>query len=514
MKAIHKLRLLFPAELAVPGCLALFTLLLHFLFNGRYGYFIDEYYYIACTEHPALGYVDHPPLSIAVLAVWRGLFGDALFALRFLPAVMGAFTVYLTGLLVREFRGGRFAQAVACITVIICPLFLAIHNYYSMNAYDILFWTLAAFLIARIIKDERPGLWIALGVVLGLGLLNKIDVLWLGAGIFCGIIFTGQRKSLLTLWPYIAAAIALVLFLPHILWQVRNGWPTLEFIHNARTLKYQGITRLDFLISLVMEMHPLTVPVWIAGLAALITGSLKRFRIIGIIWLTAFVILFLSGQSKAEYLGAAFPMILAAGGVALEEFARRRPWPMFKPAVIGLLLLGGAFMAPLTLPVLPVETFIAYSRALGLQPESAESKQLAELPQHFADQFGFENMAETVARVYHNLSREDRGECVIIASHYGFAAAIDFYREKFETPRAITAQNSYWMWGPGDMPGTVGLVVGIKEEEIRRFYKSVMAMDTVRSRYAMPYENNVPVFLCREPLGTLQDVWLAVKHYE
>ena len=156
MNAMRKVRILFPAELVVPSCMALFTLLLHFLFNGRYGYFIDEYYYIACTEHPALGYVDHPPLSIAVLAVWRGLFGDSLFALRFLPAVAGAITVYLTGLFVREFHGERFAQAVACIAIIICPLFLAMHNYYSMNAYGIMFWAVAAYLIVRIIKDERP----------------------------------------------------------------------------------------------------------------------------------------------------------------------------------------------------------------------------------------------------------------------------------------------------------------------------------------------------------------------
>ena len=281
--------------MTVPGLLALVTLLLHFLFNGRYGYFIDEYYYIACSDHPALGYVDHPPLSIAILAVWRGLFGDSLFALRFLPAVMGAISVYITGLLVREFKGGRFAQAAACLGVMICPLFLFIFNYYSMNAFAILWWTIAASLIVRIVKDERPRWWIALGFILGLGLLNKIDVLWLGAGIFFGLVFTKKRESLLAPWPYVAAGIALLLFLPHILWQIAHGWPTLEFIANARALKYQGITRLDFLTSLVMDIHPLLFPVWIAGLAALLLGSLKRFRILGIIWLTAFAILLIGG---------------------------------------------------------------------------------------------------------------------------------------------------------------------------------------------------------------------------
>ena len=507
-------RHMFASPLVVTGGLALFTLLLHLVFNGRYGYFIDEYYYIACSEHPALGYVDHPPFSIAVLAVWRALFGDALGALRFLPALAGALTVYLTGVLARDFGGGRFAQATACLAVIVSPLFLFTRNYYSRNAFDILLWTAAACFLARIIRRPAPKWWIGLGVVLGIGLLNKLSVLWLGAGILAGLAFTEQRKLLLSWWPYLAAAIALLMFLPHVLWQIANGWPTLEFIHHARALKYQGISRLDFLWSLVMEMHPLTVPIWIAGLVTLLAGRLQRYRLIGILYLTAFAILFFSGQSKAEYLGGAFPMVLAAGGVALEAFAERRAWAAFKPAVIGLLVLGGALMAPFALPLLPVESFIAYSRFLGMQPSSAESKELAELPQHFADQFGFENVAETVARAYHNLAQEDRSQCVIIASHYGFAAAIDFYREKFDTPGAICAHNSYWLWGPGYKRGDVALVVGLPEEEVRRHFGSVTAVDTVRSQYAMPYENNVPLFLCRRPSRALQGVWPEVKHYE
>ena len=210
----------------------------------------------------------------------------------------------------------------------------------------------------------------------------------------------------------------------------------------------------------------------------------------------------------------AFPVILAAGGVALENYAARRPWRMFKPAVLSVLILGGAVIAPNYLPILPVETYIAYSRVLGTQRKSDEGKRQAELPQHFADQFGFENMAETVARAYHSLSLPDRSKCIIIASHYGFAAAIDFYREKLDIPNAVSTHNNYWLWGPGNKTGTVALAVGLPEETMRRFYNSVTAMDTIRSPYAMPYENNVPVFLCREPLGTIQEIWPTVKNYE
>ncbi len=253
--------------------LAVVKLALHLVFQGRYGYFIDELYYYACADHVSWGYVDHPPFSMALLAVNRALFGTSLMALHWLPALLGAVTVFLTGLLTRELGGGKFAQIIAALCVIINPLYLFMHNYYSMNSYDIFFWALSFYLLIRLIKTQKPTLWLMLGLVLGLGLLNKIDVLWLGTGIFAGLIFTPERRWLKTPWPYVAAAIAALLFLPHVLWQIHYGWPTLEFIHNATAYKYAGITRGAFLFALCVEMHPLALPVWLTGLGSLLWGG-------------------------------------------------------------------------------------------------------------------------------------------------------------------------------------------------------------------------------------------------
>jgi 4-amino-4-deoxy-L-arabinose transferase-like glycosyltransferase len=531
---------------ALIGLFAAMLAGLHLLFNRQYGYFIDEFYYLACANHLSWGYVDHPPFSIALLAVSRAVFGDSLFGLRLLPALAGAGTVILTGLTVKEMGGGRTAQTIAFLGILINPLYLFMFNYYSMNSVDILLWTAAIYLVVRILNSgnisvaagagalaspeavvnlgepysmasllrRRPHwLWVLLGVVLGIGLLNKIDVLWLGAGLAAGIVVGPYRRLLRTRWPWIAAGIAALIFLPHILWQISHGWPTLEFMHNATVWKYSGISRLDFLKSLVLELHPLALPLWLAGLMSLLVFRLsKDFRVLGIIWLTVFLILLINGHSKGEYIAPAMPPLLAAGGVALERFfATRRRW--MRIAAIGLLLCGGAVTAPYALPVLPVDSFIAYSKILGIQPGNAESKAMGPLPQHYADMFGWENMVATVARVYRTLTPDEQARCTIYGMHYGFAGAIDFYHEKYGLPGAVTGHNSYWLWGPGDRDGSVVIKTGGSPEDVAPYFESVTAADTIRCEYAMPYETNVPVYVCRGMKVPLREIWPKVKFY-
>jgi 4-amino-4-deoxy-L-arabinose transferase-like glycosyltransferase len=143
------------------------TLALHLLVNGRYGYWIDELYFIACGDHLAWGYVDHPPLIAVVAKVSRWLLGDSLFAIRFFPAVAGALLVYLTGRIARQLGGGRFAQILAAIAVIVVPVFLAFHNLLTMNAFEPLLWTLCTYTVIVIIKTDRQPLWLAVGAIAG-----------------------------------------------------------------------------------------------------------------------------------------------------------------------------------------------------------------------------------------------------------------------------------------------------------------------------------------------------------
>jgi hypothetical protein len=495
--------------------LGLLKLLVQLLAIHAYGYFRDELYYIACSDHLAWGYVDQPPLSIALLWLNRHLWGDSLGALRMPPALAGAAVVILTGLLAHELSGGRFAQALAAASVIVAPVYLAIHHYYSMNAFDILFWTVAAYLVVLIIKTEQPWLWPALGLVIGLGLENKLSVLWLAAGLVAGLVLTPERRFLRTRGPWVAAMLALVLFLPHLLWQIRTGWPTLEFIRNATAEKMVALSPLRFLAEQWLMMQPLTLPIWLTGLLALLfLPALKPFRSLGFLYLTVLFILLLNGKSRPEYLSPAYPILLAAGAVVIERELRRVNRPWIGPAGLAILLLGGGLTAPFALPILPVERFIAYQNRLGVRPANSEVSELGELPQFYADMFGWPQMAATVAAVYRSLPREQQSGCVVITDNYGEAAAIDFFGKAYGLPPAISSHNNYGLWGPGHWSGQVAIVLARSSTRLATGFRQVTRVGTIRSRYAMPFETELPVFVCRGLRGNPAVLWPQIRHYE
>ncbi|MCW8823249.1 MAG: glycosyltransferase family 39 protein, partial [Ignavibacteriaceae bacterium] len=193
------------------------------LYFTSYGIFRDELYYIACANRPAFGYVDQPPLSIWVLAVWKFFLGDSLFVIRLLPAFVSSATLFFLGLFTFRLGGGRSAVIIAMVTFMLSPIFLGMITIYSMNVFDFFFWILAAYIFLQISESTNSNLWYALGVVIGLGLLNKTSMLWLGAGVFIGTLFTPLREELKTKYPYIAAGIALLIFSPYIIWNLTHN---------------------------------------------------------------------------------------------------------------------------------------------------------------------------------------------------------------------------------------------------------------------------------------------------
>ncbi|MBU1707432.1 glycosyltransferase family 39 protein [bacterium] len=495
--------------------LGLFKFLLHLLTSGGYGYFRDEFYYIACSEHLAFGYVDQPPLSIAFLWLNRLILGDSLFALRFLPALSGGVVVVLTGLMARELGGNRFAQVLAAIAIIIAPVNLFVHHFFSMNCFDYLFWALAMYIIIRILKEENLKLWLMLGLVLGLGLMNKISVLWLGAGLFAGLLLTSNRKTLLTIGPWLAAVLATLLFLPHILWQISNHWPTIEFMRNVSQWKMLQDSPIAFFFEQILLMNPITFPIWMLGLLFLLFAKkMKPFRVLGIIYLTVFLILVLNRTSRASYLAAAYPILFAAGALNIADFFKKQNMAWLKSVSISLLVIGGIALAPFGLPVLPVETYIAYAKKIGIEPPSEEKKELGKLPQLYADMFGWENMVATVADVYHSLPPEEKSECVIMCGNYGEAGAIDFFGSKYNLPKAISGHNNYWLWGPKNLDGNITITLGLPREHLEFSFESVEQAAIIHSEYAMPFENDLPVYLCRHIKFPLQQIWPQTKHYE
>ena len=497
--------------------LALTKLLIHLAVNlaGGYGYFRDELYYIACSEHMAWGYVDQPPFSIGALWLSRLLFGDSLFALRIFPAISGAIVVALAGLMTRELGGKKFAQILAPCSVIIAPLTLGTNSFFSMNSFDVLFWTLSFYLIILILKKNEQKHWLLLGIVLGLGLLNKISVLWLSAGFAVGLLLSPNRKLFLTRTVWIAATITLLLFLPHIVWQVENGFPTIEFIKNATALKYVAVSPFVMFIQQSLNMNPVTFPIWIAGLIYFLTSkSVRQFQILPIIYLVVFFILVVNRNSKAEYLGPMFPILFALGAFAIEIFILKFNWRWIKPVALILLIFSGIVVSPFAIAILPIETFISYSQALGMAPSTPEKKELGKLPQFYADMFGWESMVAAIAVAFDSLTPAEKAKCVIVGNNYGEAGAIDFFGWKYNLPKAISGHNNYWIWGPRNATGEVVIRLGGSRESLLESYKEVTPMGFFKDKYCMPYENNKPLYVCKGRRTPLKDDWSNFKHYE
>jgi hypothetical protein len=512
MNKVASKKIMFP--LAV---LSFIKLVIHLGTNAiaGYGIFRDELYYIACSNRLDLGYVDHPPLSIYLLSLSRQIFGESLFAIRIFPALAAAFTVFLTGLLVRKIGGGRFAVTLAALAVMLAPIQLGMNTVYSMNCFDILLWVLLAYVVILAVHEDRPKWWILLGILMGIGLLNKISTLWFGFGFFLALLFTRFRRYLLTKWPWIAGALALFLFSPFILWNMQHDFAHLEFIRNARLFKYAGISAKDFVFGQILLQNPIALPVWLAGLYFFFFhNDGKKFRILGIIYAVAFFILLVSGQSKPEYLSPAYPMLFAGGAVLFERLFSRARIRWLKFAFPSVIALSGILLAPLALPILPVKKFIAYSAFIGIGPSNFESKELAQLPQFYADMFGWDNMAATVAGVYHALPAEEKSKTIVFARNYGEAGAIEYYKKKYDLPAVISSHNNYWLWGYGDDAAEVYIIIGGERDDYIDSFSSVEQAAVITCEHCMPYENDLPVYVCRGKTANLSERWEAMKHYE
>jgi hypothetical protein len=503
------------SERALVALFALLKLSLHVLTSSGYGYFRDEFYYLACADHPALGYVDHPPLCVIVLWAVRALIGDSRLAIRLVPALLGAGTVALVGAMARRMGGGRWALVLALTAALVAPEYLALNHFYSMNALDIFFWALAAFVLIGLVQHETTAGWCVLGVVLGLGLLNKISVLWLGAGLLAGLLATPLRRSLTRPGPWLAGLIAAALFAPYVVWEIQNGWPTREFIHNATTQKMLQVAPLAFLSGQVDMMLPFTLPLWLGGLVWLFAAREGApYRVLAWTYVTVMAILMASGSSRSGYLAPAYTWLFAAGGVAAERVLARPRVAWLRPAYAAFLLLAGAAIAPLALPVLKVDTYIRYARALGEAPSTEERKELGELGQFYADMHGWDAIVATVADVQRKLTPEEAAAARVFAPDYGVAGAIDLLGRRQGLPPAISGHNNYWLWGPGGWDGRVLIVVGATEERLRGRFEQVERAATTSCGLCMPYENNRPVWIARGLRLPVAQLWPQVKHYD
>ncbi len=487
---------------------------LHLAVINRYGYFRDELYYIVCSENLSWGYVDQPPLSIFILKLFRLVLGDSLPAIRLPAALAGAACVFLTGLLAREMGGGRFAQAFAALSALAVPLYFGIHKFFSMNAFETVFWPLVLWQLLRLFRKPFPAPladWGLIGLVLGLGLLNKVSVLFLGAGLGAGLLLTKERRNMLTPGPYVCAALAGAIFAPHLIWQIQNEWPTLEFMENARNFKNTPVSPLEFLFGQILEVHPLLAPLWATGLGALLFSKrLAEFRFAGIVFLFLYAF-FSVTRGKAYYLAPAYPPLFAAGAVFLASTGLLTVRKWIGWAFVAVLTLAGAVTAPMGLPLLPVRSYLAYQAWLGLAPPADERGHTGALPQHFADMFGWEELANAVERAYRALPDADRETVALFGRNYGDAAAVEFFGRARGLPVPRSGHNNYFLRGPGQTDFTAALAWGFREDELNKYFSEVRPAATAACEFCPPERRRTVVFLCRGLKIPFAEAWRTLK---
>ena len=465
------------------------------LYFTSYGIFRDELYYIACANRLAFGYVDQPPLSIWILALWKFLLGDSLFVIRLLPAFISSITIFILGLFTFRLGGGKSAIIISMVTFMLTPIFLGMTTIYSMNVFDFFFWILAAYVFLQILESSNSKLWYYLGIIIGLGLLNKTSMIWFGAGIIVGILFTPLREDLKAKYPYIAAGIALLIFSPYIIWNLTHNLAHIEFMRNASEHKYGGLTPLSMILDLILILNPLSVLVWIPGIIFYFFNKNSRiFRPLGYIFLITFVILFINWHSKAEYLAPAFQILFAGGAVQIVKWnvgKRNLKYALIIPVVVLSLI-----FSPYARPLLPVQTFIGYQSALKLGPPNNEGHE-SELPQFYADMFGWESLARDLSKVYQSLPEEEKKHTVIYCSNYGEAGAIEYFSKKYHLPGVVCPHNNYWYWWPEKLNATTVIIIGGTAEQHLDALEYCVLAGAHRTKYGMPYENNLNIFIGR-----------------
>jgi hypothetical protein len=510
----------FTTGMAIIWAIALTNLLLHIYFNNRYGYFRDEFDYMSCGDHLAWGYVDQPPLIPFLIRICRAVLGDSLRSIRFIPALASSVLIVQTAAIARELGGRRYALLLSAICALIAPQYLSNGSLLGTNCLEPNLWMGCAYFAILAIKGNDPRYWLWFGVGAGLGLEEKYSIAVFGLGIVVGLLLTEQRRVFLNKWIWLGGLAAFLIFFPNVLWNIKYDWP---FVQLMRAIRAEGrdvvLGPLPYFFQQTLLVNPLTAPIWLTGLFALLfSARLKPYRVLGWCYLVCYAVFFVL-HGKNYYLAPIYPMLLAAGAVVIEstidgrENARpRRQW--LKPAIALVLLASGAHLAPVVVPVLSPDGFLAYTKYLPFKlPVMEHSHARAALPQWYSDQFGWKEIADEAAVAWNRIPAEERPDCGIFAQDYGQAGAIDFFGRLDGLPPALSGHQTWFLWGPRGYSGNCMIVLDDRREVLESLWEHVEYVGTSADNpYAL--EKQIDVFLCKgAKFGTLAQLWPKVKRW-
>jgi dolichyl-phosphate-mannose-protein mannosyltransferase len=511
----------FTTNRVIAIALAVIAALAHAATAWRYGYFRDELYFIACSKHLAWGYVDQPPM-VAVVAWVAAPTGYQLVALRALPILAAALTVYLAVRLTRELGGGTFAQILSGFATLTLPAYLLLGNTLTTSSLEPFFWTLTLYLAVRLIRAPAAQAklwWPAMGISVALGAYAKYSIALLALAIVLGLLATPARRVLRSPYVMYALGLAALMLGPNLAWQAAHGWPIVDVLRgnvahrhafqNGLLLESYDVLRNapSFIVEQLVYTNPVAAVVWIVGaVAPFRIASLRDLRFIPITFVLVLVAA-IALDAKGYYVIGCYATLLAIGAVAVERAAAG-----LRAALFAALAAVAIVAMPLSLPVLPVDDLIAYTKLLGLTGRNGMPARL--IQPVFAEEFGWDRLARDVAGAYFALPPPIRARTAIYADTYGDAGALEFFGPRYGLPLPISSQNNYYLWGTRGYDGSTLLAIGATQiERLRQVYRSVQLVGTSTEPYRWVVEGPAPIYLCRDPIAPLPVIWPALRWY-
>lgn len=496
----------FRGDLAWLVALASAVFAMHCFTNHNYGFHRDELATLDDSRHLAWGYVAYPPVTPAIGRVALELFGTSLVGFRFFAALAASLTLILTGLMARELGGSRSAQILAAAASASAPTALSMGALFQYVAFDCLWWVLISYLLIRLLKRDDPRGWLAVGAVIGIGMLTKYTMGFFALAIAIAVLLTPTRRHLRSPWLWSGVGLSLLIFLPNFLWQAQHDFVSLEFLKfiHARDVA-NGRTDGFFIQQLYVCTSFVTPSLWLTGLYFYLRSPAGHsYRLMGWLFLIALG-LFAVAQARSYYLNPAYPMLFAAGAVVWEEKLRRLPpvWRnLGRTLTWSLLLAGLALAAFITVPLAPVN--------------SSWWRRAAKLNGDFPEQIGWPDLVAQVAKIYASQSKQGTNKVGILTGNYGEAGAINLYGPALGLPTALSGINSYYARGYGAEPPEVVILVGFSRKRAERFFAECEAAGRVTNRFGVLNEETSDeheIFVCRRPLIPWPELWKRLRSF-
>lgn len=496
-----------PSALAIVG--ATFVVHIVVALVTEYGIHRDEFLYLAMGRHLQLWRMDFPPL-IAMLANAELLLTGGELWLRLLPA-LGHAALVLVAIIATALLGGeRGAQWLAACAVLFPPLFLRTGSLFQPVVFDQLWWSLALLAMLYLRQSQQQRWWMAIGVALGIGLLNKFSIAFIAVGIAIAALVSPRRRELLGRWPWLGAVIAIVIGSPSIVGQVLLDWPVREQMSALQTTQLARMSTAQFLFEQPLQLGGPAFLLAVGGLVWLLVSREVRWaRDVAVAILVAIVLVML-GRGKAYYIGPVYPMLLAAGAAMTQRIWSRTTTRRVQLTCASLIIVAGIATFSMGVPVLPPQAMMRYTNAIGMTQQTNVGAPV-DLPQDYADMLGWERLADSVAHVYRQLPTAERVHTIVVADNYGEAGALEYYAMSRGLPEVVSPAGSYWYFGPPRTRARTAIVVGSDGSDLDQYCQVVRLAAQIRDPILVPEERLVRIFECRDLKVDLAAAWSTLR---